>query len=369
MTIQPNQNQQQQQPNPPNPQSQSHTVESSPSSSSSTTSTTSSNITSNTQQPPKMTTAMRTCLFVLLVSTLLTSCWGCWIMVVSTSLSLSSLSWPHQQQKQQQKTIVNDSSVGVVRKKEPSIELQQQQRQRPRQPNTRASMLSSIRNRISSTSTSTNPSTVSVRTTTHDDTKGVAMVHMPYNTLDNNNNSNIITTKQQHQQSLYHLREQVQSIVKSLVTLEEVSERVLLKVFRLLTHPVVLLDIAVIVFAHAIGSGSIVVLLPPTSSSNGGVVRWIVGSTRRWLRVTGSARRWTRLVSFVLERRILTPSSSSSLSRTMTQLVRAIRNPIQTIFKVVGALWEHRSRYSLLGDYCWYVKPPQPQQPSNDDDQ
>ncbi|KAG7348739.1 hypothetical protein IV203_011336 [Nitzschia inconspicua] len=382
MTIQqPNQNQQheqeqqQQQPNPPpNPesQSQSHTLESSPSSSttsSSTTTTTttttssSSNITANTQQP------YRTFLFVLLVSLLLTSCWGCWIMVVSTSSLSSSLSSsissPQQQQQQHhQHAIMNDkgSVVVVVRKKEPSIELQQQQQ---RQPNARASLLSSIRSAISSSG----PSNVSVRTTTTttttDDTKNSAIV------VYNNNN-----TKQQQQrhQSLYQLREQVQTIAKSLVTLEEVSERILLKVFRVLTHPVVLLDLAIIVFAHAIGSGSIVVLLPTSKSyyhHSNKVIRWIIGSTpRRWFRVTGSIRRWTRLVSFVVERRI---GSAASLSRTIQQLVRAVRNPMKAIVKIVGALWEHRSRYSLLSDYCWYVKPPQPEPlpsiPTSNDDE
>jgi hypothetical protein len=144
------------------------------------------------------------------------------------------------------------------------------------------------------------------------------------------------------------VQHRVQQVAKSLVALEELSERALLKAFRLATHPVVILDIAIILLANAMASG---VLLVPARSYKG--LRWIMGSTRRWLRVTGSARRWTRLVSFVMERR--GGGGGGSMSRAIAQLARGLRNPLKSTVKIVGALWEHRSRYSLLSDYAWYV--------------
>jgi hypothetical protein len=144
------------------------------------------------------------------------------------------------------------------------------------------------------------------------------------------------------------VQHRVQQVAKSLVALEELSERALLKAFRLATHPVVLLDIAIILVANAMASG---VLLVPARSYKG--LRWIMGSTRRWLRVTGSARRWTRLLSFVVERR--GGGGGGSTSRAIAQLARGLRNPLKSTMKIVGALWEHRSRYSLLSDYAWYV--------------
>lgn len=134
------------------------------------------------------------------------------------------------------------------------------------------------------------------------------------------------------------VRHRLGQLAKFLVSLQDAAEQILLQAFRWATHPVVLLDLALLLVANAIASGWILIGTTRGGATTRHGIRMLFGTsptTKRWLRVTGSARRWTRL---------------------LTLIVRNLKNPFKSLFKVVAAMWEHRSRYSLLGDYCWYVQ-------------
>jgi hypothetical protein len=168
--------------------------------------------------------------------------------------------------------------------------------------------------------------------------------------------------QQQQQQPLELIRFRIQQAAKFLVEIEEWSERLVLKTFRLATHPIVLLDIAIlIVWANIMtvwsgGSGVVVLAATTTTttiaSRGRSVLRGVTrmgfarNSKRQWLRLvsramTGSARRWTQFVRGVIQQQ--------------RQLLPMVRNLVKSLRKIVTALWEHRSRYSLLSDYAWYV--------------
>lgn len=94
----------------------------------------------------------------------------------------------------------------------------------------------------------------------------------------------------------------------------------LLHAWRVVTHPVVLIDVALI---------TVGIVWPQVRAA-----QWVFGAQRKWLRLAGAARRFTLLVEELTSR----------------------NGPVRSIVRVTKVLWEHRSRYSLLSDYCWYVQ-------------
>ena len=122
---------------------------------------------------------------------------------------------------------------------------------------------------------------------------------------------------------------------------DDIMEEYFLRLFRYMTHPMILLDIALLVLGHGLTTGWIVVLTKPPRS-------------RRWLRFAGSAKRYSRILEFLFQDNTL-----------VGRLARSLREPMKAMSKFVQAAWTRRSRYSTLSDYLTYVKPPKPEYQQN----
>jgi hypothetical protein len=125
--------------------------------------------------------------------------------------------------------------------------------------------------------------------------------------------------------------------LRRVVEFDDVIEEYFLRLFRYTTHPMILLDIGLLVLGHGLTTGWIVVLTKPPPS-------------RRWLRFAGSAKRYSRLIEFLFK-------DNTAVGR----LARSLREPLKAVSKFIQSAWTQRSRYSTLSDYLTYVKPPKPE--------